>query len=39
VRAEHVPPLVEIAVADICHRTNPKPCKAADFEKIFTQAL
>jgi alcohol dehydrogenase class IV len=39
VKAEHLPRLVEIAVADICHQTNPKPCKAADFERIFAQAL
>ena len=31
--------LVEIAVNDICHQTNPKPCKAADFERIFREAL
>ena len=39
VRAEHLPKLVEIAVADICHQTNPKPVKAADFERIFRAAL
>src|SRR5688572_17122277 len=39
VKPEHVPRLVEIAVADICHQTNPKPCKAADFERIFRGAL
>ena len=39
VKAEHVPRLVEVAVADICHQTNPKPVKAADFERIFRQAL
>src|SRR5688572_26366046 len=39
VKPEHVPRLVEIAVADICHQTNPKPCKAADFERIFRRAL
>jgi alcohol dehydrogenase class IV len=39
VKAEHVPKLVEIAVADICHQTNPKPVKAADFERIFRAAL
>ena len=36
---EHLPKLVAIATDDICHKTNPKPCKAADFEKIFSQAL
>ena len=39
VRPEHVARLVEIAVADICHQTNPKPVKAADFERIFRAAL
>jgi alcohol dehydrogenase class IV len=39
VKAEHVPQLVKIAVDDICHQTNPKPCKAADFERIFRAAL
>ena len=39
VKAEHVASLVEIAVNDVCHQTNPKPCKAADFERIFRQAL
>jgi alcohol dehydrogenase class IV len=35
----HLPRLVEIAVADICHQTNPRPCTAADFERLFRQAL
>ena len=39
VTAQHIPQLVEIAVKDICHQTNPKPVSAADFERIFTQAL
>jgi alcohol dehydrogenase class IV len=39
VTAQHIPRLVEIAVKDICHQTNPKPVSAADFERIFTQAL
>ena len=39
VTREHLPGLVDIATGDICHQTNPKPCTAADFEKIFTQAL
>ena len=39
VNAGHVARLVEIAVNDICHQTNPKPCKAADFERIFRQAI
>ncbi|MEO8506817.1 MAG: iron-containing alcohol dehydrogenase [Betaproteobacteria bacterium] len=34
-----IPRLVEIAVADICHQTNPRKCTAADFEKIFASAF
>ncbi len=34
-----LPRLVEVATADICHQTNPRPCTAADFEKIFAGAL
>ncbi|MGZ5034739.1 MAG: iron-containing alcohol dehydrogenase [Usitatibacter sp.] len=36
---EHLARLVEVAINDICHQTNPKPCTAADFERIFSQAL
>jgi alcohol dehydrogenase class IV len=39
VTASHIPKLVEIAVNDTCHQTNPRPCSAADFERIFQQAL
>ena len=39
VNAGHVPKLVEIAVMDTCHQTNPKKVSVADFERIFTQAL
>jgi alcohol dehydrogenase class IV len=39
VRAAHVPRLVEIAVKDTCHQTNPKPCSAADFTRLFQSAL
>jgi hypothetical protein len=39
VRAEHLPRLVEIALADICHRTNPRPCSKQDFEQLFAGAL
>src|SRR5450432_1482470 len=39
VTAQHIPRLVEIAVKDTCHRTNPKAVSAGDFERIFTQAL
>ena len=30
--------LVEIAMADICHQTNPRACTAADFERFFDNA-
>ena len=39
VTSSHIPRLVEIAVNDTCHQTNPKPVSAADFERIFAQAL
>jgi alcohol dehydrogenase class IV len=34
-----VPRLVEIALADICHQTNPRPCSKQDFERLFEEAL
>ena len=39
VREEQIPRLVEVATADICHRTNPRPCTPADFERLFQAAL
>jgi alcohol dehydrogenase class IV len=27
------------AVADMCHQTNPRPCTAADFERLFAEAM
>jgi len=39
VTAEQLPRLVEIACADICHQTNPRPCTAADFEALFRAAM
>ena len=39
VTASHLPRLVEIATADSCHQTNPRPCTAADFERLFKAAL
>ena len=39
VKAGHIPRLVEIAVADTCHQTNPKPCTADDFRRIFADAI
>jgi len=39
VKREQIPRLVEIAAADICHQTNPRPCTAADFERLFNTAM
>ena len=39
VTREQLPRLVEIASADICHQTNPRPCAAADFQQLFEAAL
>lgn len=39
VKPMHLARLVQIATADICHRTNPRPCTAADFEALFTAAM
>ena len=39
VKREHLPRLVEIAVADMCHQTNPRPCTAADFQRLFEEAM
>jgi len=39
VTREQLPRLVEIAVADTCHRTNPRPVTKGDFERLFAAAL
>ena len=31
--------LVEIATADTCHQTNPRPCAPEDFRRIFAEAF
>jgi len=31
--------LTEVAVADVCHQTNPRPCSAEDFTRLFRAAL
>ena len=31
--------LVDVAVNDICHQTNPRPCTREDFERIFAEAM
>jgi alcohol dehydrogenase class IV len=39
VKPDHVPRLVGLASADICHQTNPRPCTPADFERLFRAAM
>jgi alcohol dehydrogenase class IV len=34
-----IPRLVEIATADICHQTNPRPVTSGDFERLFAEAM
>jgi alcohol dehydrogenase class IV len=35
----NIPQLVEVAINDTCHQTNPRPCTAQDFERLFSEAL
>jgi alcohol dehydrogenase class IV len=39
VRSEQIPRLAEIALADICHKTNPRSCTRGDFERLFERAM
>ena len=39
VKEEHMKRLVEIATADICHQTNPRPVTSADFQRLFEGAM
>jgi hypothetical protein len=39
VTAADLPALVGIAVKDLCHQTNPRPCTASDFEALFRAAM
>ena len=39
VSRDALPRLLDVAVDDICHKTNPRPCTRADFERIFNAAL
>jgi alcohol dehydrogenase class IV len=34
-----IPALVDIAIEDTCHQTNPCPCRREDFERIFAEAM
>ncbi len=38
-KKDQIPRLVDVAIADICHQTNPRPCSRQDFEGLFTAAL
>ena len=39
VNRSHIAALVEVAINDTCHQTNPRPCTRADFERIFAEAI
>jgi alcohol dehydrogenase class IV len=39
VNMSHLDRLVAIAVPDICHQTNPRPCSKEDFVRIFSEAF
>jgi len=39
VSADDIPRLVDIATADICHQTNPRPCTSDDFRRIFADSM
>ena len=39
VNASHIEALTNIAIDDICHQTNPRPCTREDFAKIFASAI
>ncbi|MBA2962490.1 MULTISPECIES: iron-containing alcohol dehydrogenase [Ramlibacter] len=39
VKREQIPRLVDIAVKDICHQTNPRPVTAQDFQRLFEHAM
>jgi len=39
VTVDDVARLVDVAVADTCHQTNPRPCTADDFRRIFAAAM
>ena len=34
-----IPALVDVAINDTCHQTNPRPCTREDFERIFAEAI
>jgi hypothetical protein len=34
-----IPALVEVAINDTCHRTNPRKCTREDFARLFAAAI
>jgi alcohol dehydrogenase class IV len=34
-----IPALVDVAIGDTCHRTNPRQCTREDFERLFAEAM
>jgi len=39
VNSSHIDALVEVAINDICHQTNSRPCTREDFARIFAEAI
>jgi alcohol dehydrogenase class IV len=39
VKTEHIETLSDLAFADFCHPSNPKPVSREDFKKIYLEAL
>jgi alcohol dehydrogenase class IV len=39
VTSADIPALVEVAIKDTCHLTNPRKCSREDFERIFAAAI
>jgi alcohol dehydrogenase class IV len=39
VKTAQIDALVEVAINDVCHQTNPRPCTREDFARIFAAAI
>jgi 4-hydroxybutyrate dehydrogenase len=39
VKREMIPRLVDKALADACHQSNPRPCTRGDFERLISEAF
>lgn len=39
VQEQHIAPLAALALADVCHASNPKPVSLSNFEALYRQAL